>query len=205
VLDPGDTLDLWSYRRRVEEIYARVRTVGGGDAHARWVADRNELFATHPQSALSQEKRRSFGGLDYYSYDPGLRFEVQVEPVEDGQLTIEHSGAGATRFRRFGRVGVPIEGTLAVFSLFWLEGYGGGVFLPFRDATAGTETYGGGRYLLDTAKGADLGSTGDGVVLDFNFAYHPSCVYDDTWSCPLAPVENRVDVRIEAGERLGAL
>jgi uncharacterized protein (DUF1684 family) len=83
-----------------------------------------------------------------------------------------------------------------------LEGYGGGLFVPFGDLTNGHETYGGGRYLLDSAKGADLGSHGNWVVLDFNFAYRPSCVHSDRWSCPLAPVENRLPVAVRAGERL---
>jgi uncharacterized protein (DUF1684 family) len=75
--------------------------------------------------------------------------------------------------------------------------------VPLRDATAGTTTYGAGRYLLDTVKGADLGMEGDRLVLDFNFAYNPSCAYDPRWVCPLAPPPNRLDVAIEAGERYG--
>ena len=78
-----------------------------------------------------------------------------------------------------------------------------GVFLPFRDATNGQTTYERGRYLLDTGKGADLGSRDDMVVLDFNFSYHPSCVYDPNWSCPLAPVENHLAIEIPVGEVLG--
>ena len=92
--------------------------------------------------------------------------------------------------------------TEAELTAYWLQEYGGGVFLPFRDATAGSGTYGGGRYLLDTAKGADLGSSGDRVVLDFNFAYHPSCVHDPRWSCPLAPTDNALTMTVNAGERL---
>jgi len=100
-------------------------------------------------------------------------------------------------FVRAGVVDLPI-GRLEVY---WLDAYGGGLFLPFRDATSGTTTYGGGRYLLDTIKGADLGSTEAGaLVLDFNFAYHPSCHYHHRWSCPLAPRENHLTVPIEAGE-----
>ena len=71
--------------------------------------------------------------------------------------------------------------------LYWLEGYGGGLFVPFADATSGRETYGAGRYLLDTVKGADLGQRGGRLVLDFNFAYQPSCAYDPRWTCPLTP------------------
>jgi uncharacterized protein (DUF1684 family) len=87
-------------------------------------------------------------------------------------------------------------------ALYWLEAYGGGVFLPFRDETSGTETYGAGRYLLDTVKGADLGEEGGRLVLDFNLAYNPSCAYDPRWACPLAPPENRLTIPIRAGERV---
>jgi uncharacterized protein (DUF1684 family) len=76
--------------------------------------------------------------------------------------------------------------------------------LPFRDATSGRDTYGGGRYLLDTVKGADLGHEVDEIILDFNYAYHPSCVHDSRWSCPLAPHENWMEVEVRAGERLAA-
>jgi uncharacterized protein (DUF1684 family) len=87
--------------------------------------------------------------------------------------------------------------------MFWLLDYSGGFFLSFRDATCGDETYGAGRYLLDTAKGADLGTDENGrVVLDFNFAYQPSCSYDPRWSCPLPPRENWLTMPIRAGERL---
>ena len=113
-------------------------------------------------------------------------------------MAVATSTEGVIPFVRFGAIDLEI-GTLEVF---WLDAYGGGVFVPFRDATAGKTTYGGGRYLLDTAKGADLGSVEDRLVLDFNFAYHPSCVYDPRWTCPLAPPGNRVAVAIEAGERL---
>jgi len=87
--------------------------------------------------------------------------------------------------------------------VYWMSGYAGGLFLPFRDATSGAETYAAGRYLLDAAKSADLGpGTAPGsLVLDFNFAFQPSCAFDPKWACPLAPPENRLDLRIEAGER----
>ena len=88
--------------------------------------------------------------------------------------------------------------------LYWMAGYAGGLFLPFRDGTNGSETYGAGRYLLDAAKSADLGAgtAPDSLVLDFNFAFQPSCAFDPIRSCPLAPPETRLDIRIEAGERL---
>jgi uncharacterized protein (DUF1684 family) len=86
--------------------------------------------------------------------------------------------------------------------VWWLEQYGGGLFVPLRDGTAGEATYGGGRYLLDTAKGADLGCVGPNLIVDLNFLYHPSCRYDDLWQCPLPPAENRIAPGICAGEKL---
>ena len=88
-------------------------------------------------------------------------------------------------------------------TLYWIAGYAGGVFLPFRDATSGTETFAGGRYLLDSIKGADLGERDGRLTLDFNFAYNPSCAYDPAWACPLAQPGNTVAVEIPVGERYG--
>ena len=82
--------------------------------------------------------------------------------------------------------------------------YGGGLWVPVHDASSGASSYGGGRYLLDTVKGADLGSTrtatGEELVLDLNFLYNPSCAYDPAWACPLAPPGNRLEAAVEAGE-----
>jgi uncharacterized protein (DUF1684 family) len=200
---PQDTLDLLEYRRIVAEMYSAVRD-DGNDARtwSHWRTDRDELFAMHPQSPLSTEARESFLGLPYFPYDPAWRFEATVERSEPDAVHIGHSGAGETAFARFGRIRFRAPEGEAQLSLFWLSGYGGGLFLPFRDATSGTDTYGGGRYLLDTVKGADLGHEDDRIVLDFNYSYHPSCVHDDRWSCPLAPPENWLEVEIRAGERM---
>ena len=88
--------------------------------------------------------------------------------------------------------------------MWWLASYGGGVFVPLKDSTAGATTYGGGRYLIDTVKGADLGGHDGTLVLDFNFAYNPSCAYDPMWACPLAPAGNVVDAAVTAGELVPA-
>ncbi len=103
--------------------------------------------------------------------------------------------------RRVGlvRLPEPVAGTLDLWSF---EQYGGGLFLPLKDATAGDTSYGAGRYLLDTAKGADLGGSDGRLVVDLNFAYHPSCRYDDRWQCPLAPPGNVLSAAVRAGERL---
>jgi len=203
VTEPTDSLDLLEYRRVVSEIYGAVREAGGGaSTWSRWRTDRDELFATHPQSALPEESRDIFAGLPYFPYDPKWRVETQVQPLDVEELQLAHSGEGKTGFHRFGRVRFDIDGEQVELTLFWLAGYGGGVFLPFRDDTSGADTYGGGRYLLDSAKGADLGHERDLIVLDFNYAYHPSCVHDDRWSCPLAPQENWLAMEVRAGERL---
>lgn len=199
-----DQAALWDYRRRVADIYHEVRRAPTGeDAWAAWRAARDELFRRHPQSPLEEEARARFAGLAYFPYDPAWRFEVALLPIEkDDPAGIGHSGPGETTFRRFGQAELDNAGTTTVLTFYWLEGYGGGVFVPFGDLTNGTETYGGGRYLLDTAKGADLGARDGKVILDFNYAYHPSCVHSDRWSCPLAPIENRLRVAVPAGERL---
>ena len=195
-----DYLTLLDWRRRVSTLYAGVRGALVTEplaAHALWRAGRDELFGKHPQSALPEEARVSFRGLRYFAYDKRYALSAPVRPLPHERFDVPTSTEGVIPFVRFGAVDLEF-GSLEVF---WLDAYGGGVFIPFRDATSGTTTYGGGRYLLDTAKGADLGSIGDRLVLDFNFSYHPSCVYDPKWICPLAPLSNRLAVAIEAGER----
>lgn len=192
-----DEVELLDWRRRVFVAYAEVRERGPAAAHVRWRALRDELFRTHPQSPLDAAGRAAFTGLRYFAYDPALRFSAPVEPRPGERVEIQTSGGEAMAMRRFGVVALPV-GTLEVY---WIDVYGGGLFIPFRDATSGTTTYGGGRYLLDTIKGADLGSTESGqLILDLNFAYHPSCHYSHRWSCPLAPPANHLTVAIEAGE-----
>ena len=125
-----------------------------------------------------------------------------VEPVESSSEQIGSSGTEAIAFARFGVARFELGGEELALELYWLTAYGGGLFVPFRDATSGAETYGGGRYLLDTVKGSDLGMDGDRLVLDFNFAYNPSCSYDPRWVCPLSPPANRLPLAVRAGERM---
>jgi uncharacterized protein (DUF1684 family) len=199
------SLDLADYRRRVSENYASARRHGAGpDAWNTWRNTRDALLGSHPQSPLPEADRTGSWSTPFFEYDPGWRVTGSLVP-SSGAAAIEmpHSSDGSTRFSEIGRVGFSHGGVRYALTLFWLDAYGGGLFLPFRDATAGSTTYGGGRYLLDTVKGADLGSTPDGeLVLDFNYAYHPSCAWDVAWSCPLSPPSNHLDVRVEAGEQL---
>lgn len=197
------SLTLLDWRRRVAALYAEVRRLGRADpagAHRQWCEGRDELFATHPDSPLLPDDRAAFTGLPYAPYDPSLRFEGEVDQdVEPQRIEVETGTDGVVPLERIGRVELPAIGSLDVW---WLAVYGGGVFLPMRDATAGWTTYGGGRYLLDTVKGADLGDGDDGarLVIDLNFAYNPSCAYDPRWVCPLAPPGNVVNVEVTAGE-----
>jgi uncharacterized protein (DUF1684 family) len=197
-----DELDLLDWKRRVFELYAEVR--GLRDPIAAWNLwrdARNELFAAHPQTPLPQETRAAFKGLPYFDYDPELRVLAAVEPAERVQREIATSGERPYSFTRFARAVFAVHGQGQSLDMYWLDGYGGGVYLCFADATSGDETYGAGRYLLDTVKGSDLGSDRGRLILDFNFAYNPSCSYDPRWVCPLAPPGNRLPIAIRGGER----
>ena len=195
-------LELLDWKRRVFGLYAGVRAAGDPEAawHA-WRDGRETLFRGHPQSPLPPEAREAFGGLAYFDYDPAFRVLGELVRGDDELRDVAASGGETVRFRRFGTVRFELVGEARELSLYWLEGYGGGVFLPFADATRGDATYGGGRYLLDTVMGADLGEADGRLVLDFNFAYNPSCSYDPRWVCPLSPPENRLDTAVRAGER----
>jgi uncharacterized protein (DUF1684 family) len=210
----GDRVSLADWRRRVAALYAEVRAMATSDpavAHAHWRAAREWLYREHPQSPVPLEQRPAFRSA-HFDHDPRLRFTVPIEPtaaaagsgLETRSLELPNSGADTLAFSRLGAVRVPVPDGERSRPGYWMEGYTGGLFIPFRDTTNGTDTYGAGRYLVDGAKGADLGGdphTGE-IIIDFNFAYQPSCAFDPRWACPLAPPENRLDVAIRAGERL---
>ncbi len=184
-------------------MYAAVRQISETNPALAWEeyrARRDEMFRSHPQSPLEGEARARFNGLRYFPYDPAWRSLVRVTPIEnqaEESTTEVVLPEGMLRYKKFATVSLPY-GSLTVF---WMQGYGGGLFLPFRDLTNGKETYGGGRYLYDTIKGADLGAGPGAITLDFNFAYNPSCAYSVRWFCPLAPKENAIPTAVEAGER----
>jgi len=197
----AETLALLDWKRRVFSLYAAVRAREPEAGCALWRETRDELFRSHPQSPLPAERRASFDGLEYWPYDPHARVLADLEDVEAAPTPIETSGPEPMLFQPFARASFDLRGEQLSLEVSWLAAYGGGAFLSFRDATSGRESYGGGRYLLDTVKGADLGEDGGWLVLDFNFAYNPSCCYDPSWVCPLAPPANRLAVAVEAGER----
>jgi hypothetical protein len=190
----------------VAELYAALRADTRPPAMRAMAfrTARDRLFGEHPSSPVPEAARRDFRGLAYFRHAPELALHARLEPDPAAPaLDVPRSGAGPVMpFVRIGWVRFLVDGAPCRLSVFWLNDYAGGIFIPFRDATSGHATYGGGRYLWDSAKGADLGAVGDELVLDFNYAYHPSCVHDPIWSCPLAPQENWLPVPIAAGERL---
>ena len=208
-----DLLALTDWRRRIAELYAEVRRISALDpaaAHATWRAERESLFRGHPASPVPAGDRDGFRAL-HWPYREAWRRSGRLEAadpvapeVHSPALSFVPSSVGAPPpLELGGHVALEIPGGLHRLPVLRLLEYSGGIFLPFGDATNGDQTYGAGRYLLDTAKGADLGVAPDGaLVLDFNFAYQPSCAFDPRWACPLAPPEARVSIAIEAGERL---
>src|SRR6266704_4434036 len=195
-------LELIGWRRTVSELYAAVRAEGDPRrGHPLWRRRRDELFRLHPQSPLPPGDPLRATGLPYWPYDPGLRFELPLLPA-DGEVSLDvPTSEGVTPMDRIGRVRLPPP-LDAVIDVWWLRQYGGGLLLPLRDGTAGQSSYGGGRYVLDTAKGADLGGGPGSLIVDLNFLYHPSCRYSDAWQCPLAPAGNAIAAPVRAGERL---
>lgn len=202
---PREALELADFRARVAELYLECAGEGA-DAVAEFRSSRDRLFAEHPSSALTAEQKADFEGLPYFAHDPAARVTCELRPPDlDGLLEIDSGGEdGVVRYSRVGRLETP----WGELTLFWTEGYGGNLFLPFRDATAPADTYGAGRYLTDAIKGTFAGGLEVPtpgaepltVRLDFNYAYNPSCAYNSRWACPLAPPENRLEEPIRAGE-----
>src|SRR5215216_5733397 len=164
--------DLWDWRRQVGNLYSEVRAAPGRPGWELWRAGRNRLFADHPQSPLGHEQRARFRGIRYFDYDPALCLHVGLTATPAARETVKVGVDGIISLMPFARTAGLELALGAELTLYWIEGYGGGVFLPFRDGTSGKSTYAGGRYLLDTIKGADLGRTDDDIILDFNFAYN---------------------------------
>jgi uncharacterized protein len=156
--------------------------------------EKDDFFGSHPQSPLTHEQKHAFKGLKYFPEDPTLRLEVTVNKAADQQtVSIETTGGVPQDYQRYGRFKFDVEGQLAELTLYSSED---GFFLPFVDSLAGRETYPAGRYV-------EVEQMPDGKFLvDFNLAYNPYCAYNDKWSCPLTPFENRLKVAIRAGEKM---
>lgn len=198
-----DAYALADWRRRINDLYAAVRATRDARAGwALWHETRSHMFQCHPMSPLPKQARSGHYDIPVFPYDPSLRFEVSLDPVTGATpLQFDLGADGPMQARPVARTrGLQRLG--AELTLYWIEGYGGGLFLPFRDATNGHGSYGGGRYLIDAIKGADLGLNRDGrLICDFNFAYTPSCAFSDGYVCPLSPAENTLPQPVRAGER----
>jgi uncharacterized protein (DUF1684 family) len=213
-------LDLYDYRRRVAALWQeREHALRAGQyppvVWQRFCAQKDALYAGHPQSPLPAARRAGFGGLRYFPYDAAFCVEADLtpEPAARDRDPVP-APAHAVPLCPAARLSFVLGGQPRVLTVYWVDVYGGGLFVPFHDATSGAETYGGGRYLFDTVKGSDFlmlsggpaapaafGYGGGRVLLDFNYAYNPSCAYDVRWTCPLAPPDNRLGVPIRAGEQ----
>lgn len=201
--DAQGLLDLVNWRRQVGDLYR----ITGPDAAKRFRQSRDELFRTHSQSPIEPEERASFAGLKYFPADPAYRVPALFEPGDGTELAIDTGGEdGAVRYRRAGLLRFQLAGEPCRLTVLSLIQYAGGLFVPFRDATAPRETYGGGRYLFDTAKDTDglvleIKPGSPELIIDFNYAYNASCAYSPRWACPLAPPENHLTIPVRAGEK----
>lgn len=207
----SEYLELYDFRCRVAAMYReRNESLMSGanpvDVWERFRAVKDDLFAHHSQSPFDDEQRRNFQGLPYFPYNAEMRFIVDIDTnVEQTRQTILMNADETMNMITIGKVHFVVGEETVSLSIYWLEIYGGGLFLPFRDLTCAKESYGGGRYLFDTIKGSDfvpvLGTNDPTrILLDFNYAYNPSCAYNNRWVCPLAPTENRLNVPMRAGE-----
>jgi uncharacterized protein (DUF1684 family) len=157
-------------------------------------AQKDDFFASHPESPLTREQKRDFQGLNYFPENPGLRLEVAVEEFEEqDEIEMQTTTGSVQTYLRYGSFKVNVDGGEAELTMYASHH---GFFLPFADSLAGTETYGAGRYL-------EPQYLRNGTFLvDFNLAYNPYCAYNEAWTCPITPFENRVKVPIRAGEKL---
>jgi uncharacterized protein (DUF1684 family) len=200
--DAAGFLELADWRRRVSELYADIRNSSDPlRAWDRWREAREQLFLTHPQSPLLPDERDAAHAPRYFPYNPAMRVLADVDESVAQPAVLPVSAPGEVKAEKVGVARFTVNGQSRALSMYWLQEYSGGLFVSFRDSTSGTETYGAGRYVLDTAKGADLGMSDRRLILDFNFSYPPSCSYDPRCSCPLPPRENWLNIPIRAGEQ----
>ena len=157
-------------------------------------AEKNEFYASHPQSPLTREQKQGFTGLNYFPEEASLRLEVKVDefPVKDS-FEMQTSTGDVQHYQKFGRFRFAVDGIEAELTIYQNQH---GYFLPFVDSLAGSETYPAGRYLEPEPL------VGGRFLVDFNVAYNPYCAYNEMWSCPITPAENRLKVAVRAGEKL---
>ena len=156
--------------------------------------EKDRFMQTDPQSPLQAEQKQVFEGLQYFPENPGMRLDVSIEPFPEQNITQMQTSTGDIQeYIRYGKFNFLVDGQEAELTIY---ADSNGYFLPFVDALAGKETYPAGRYL----EPIDLGKRK--FLIDFNYAYNPYCAYNDYWSCPLTPFENRLKAPIRAGEKI---
>ncbi|MBI3151255.1 MAG: DUF1684 domain-containing protein [Chloroflexi bacterium] len=157
-------------------------------------AEKDEFFGGHPQSPLTREQKKDFKGLDYFPENAALRLEVKVDEFENkASFEMQTSTGSVQMYEKFGKFHFTVDGQEAELTIYQSQH---GFFLPFVDSLAGKETYPAGRYLEPEPL------PGGRFLVDFNIAYNPYCAYNEMWSCPITPAENRLKVAIRAGEKL---
>ena len=200
-----ERLAIVDWRERVSALYREIqkrRSAHPERAFDLFRTKRDELFKHHPASPLDDAQRQRFEVLSYFEYRRDLNVEGELIGVDGGShYNVELGDDGVLLLSHIVDARFSLGDVLHSLPVYWLDGYGGGIFIPFQDKTNGVSTYGGGRYLFDTRKGANLGIDGASIRLDFNFAYNPSCAYNERWVCPLPRRENRLRVAVPAGER----
>ena len=196
----GSILSLIDWRFEMAALYQRVSSSDSlNEIWPSFVAERKRLYKTHKQSPLQEGK-----SIAFFDYNPSFCFEVSLRDLSKvHSQTVDGGQDGLIELRA-----VALTSGLSPYlgmelTIYKLAHYGGGLFLPFRDDTNGTLSYGGGRYLIDTSKSAWLGFKSERLRLDFNFSYFPSCAHNNKYVCPLSPPENTLPIGIEAGEKWG--
>jgi uncharacterized protein len=196
---------LVEWREKIGEIYKEIRSSHGADPRRAWERfreQRDSLYKHHSCSALTEAEKLQFGGFPNYPYDPRFCFTGEVEYAANGTVYTARISEAELPYRKIASANLDYLGKAHALAIYWLDIYGGGIWIPIGDETNGETTYAGGRYLFDTCKGANLGMSKDGrkILLDMNFLYPPSCSLNAQWICPLCPSENKLPFRIEAGE-----
>lgn len=157
-------------------------------------AEKDAMFGGHPQSPLTSDQKKDFQGLSYFPENEALRLEVKVDEFEAKERFEMQTSTGSVQtYEKFGRFKFDVDGEEAELTIYQSQH---GYFLPFVDSLAGKETYPAGRYLEPEPL------PGGRFFVDFNLAYNPYCAYNEMWSCPITPAENRLKVAVRAGEKL---
>ncbi len=194
---------LADWRRRINDLYAQIRAIPDPEeAWQLWRSERTNLYQNHPMSPVPDDRRETFERIRTFDYAPRYRLHVTLDALDAPALRFQLGADGDMQARPVALTNGLAKALGSELTVYWITGYGGGLFIPFKDLTSGDQTYGGGRYLVDAIKGSDLGLTESGdLILDFNFAYSPSCAWSPDFVCPLSPAENTLGHMIEAGEK----